>query len=309
MSSSARQWSWLLLGESVRGASHKRANLPNQDSVAPLEASAAPSAVIAVADGHGSRRNFRSDRGSRIATEVGREVGHELLRRARSENSSTVKDLLWSWLTKRLVARWTEEVERDLAESPITNEEFTALEESDGPKAREAVASRGVIAYGTTLLVGVVAERWLAFAQIGDGDVLLALPNGTVVHPVPPDERLLGNETTTLSDKKAWGDFRVDARAIEADPPALVMLTTDGYRNSSADVTGFQRVATDLLDAFRSRGVGAVKEKLPTWLDEVSTMGSGDDVSIGLLIRSDIPANPLPLAGDPGVEAPIDASS
>src|SRR5436305_13472733 len=70
---------WRVGGASVRGASHVRASLPNQDSFACwAEAGTSPAgAVVAVSDGHGSTRHFRSETGSKLAVEAALEIIRE----------------------------------------------------------------------------------------------------------------------------------------------------------------------------------------------------------------------------------------
>jgi hypothetical protein len=70
-------------------------------------------------------------------------------------------------------------------------------------------------------------------------------------------------------------------------------------------------VGSDLLAALRAEGVEAVCQALPSWLNQVTTGGSGDDVTLGLLYRPDAlqspetPASPL----DPGSKAIVVTSS
>jgi hypothetical protein len=72
------------------------------------------------------------------------------------------------------------------------------------------------------------------------------------------------------------------------DPPALVLLTTDGYSNAFVNDDAFRKVATDILQMCQTEGWGFLQEQLPIWLEEASRIGSGDDVTAVLLIREDI---------------------
>ncbi len=59
---------WRIIGETVPGASHLRADIPNQDSILYIrESSRSLPIVLSVSDGHGSPKCFRSDRGSQFA--------------------------------------------------------------------------------------------------------------------------------------------------------------------------------------------------------------------------------------------------
>ncbi|MEJ7709405.1 MAG: protein phosphatase 2C domain-containing protein [Pyrinomonadaceae bacterium] len=61
-----------MIGETVAGASHLRAGIPNQDAILCLrESSVGVPLIISISDGHGSNKCFRSDRGSRFAVTIG----------------------------------------------------------------------------------------------------------------------------------------------------------------------------------------------------------------------------------------------
>ena len=61
---------WTALSASVRGASHEKTGQPNQDSVRSRNpGSGHEMLLMALADGHGSTRSFRSDKGSALAAE------------------------------------------------------------------------------------------------------------------------------------------------------------------------------------------------------------------------------------------------
>jgi serine/threonine protein phosphatase PrpC len=59
------------MGETVPGASHLRAGVPNQDAILQVrESGRGLPVVVSVSDGHGSNKCFRSDRGSRFAVKT-----------------------------------------------------------------------------------------------------------------------------------------------------------------------------------------------------------------------------------------------
>src|SRR5271155_888255 len=85
---------WVMLGSSVQGASHKRTGVPNQDAifaepridVAPAMVVASPPLILAVSDGHGSPRSFRSDTGANAAVQIAVERTREFIDHFQSEN-------------------------------------------------------------------------------------------------------------------------------------------------------------------------------------------------------------------------------
>ena len=73
---------WTALSASVRGNHHEQRGLKNQDAVRLKNPGAASDALLlAVADGHGSARSFRSDRGSVLATECALRLLNQFVRR------------------------------------------------------------------------------------------------------------------------------------------------------------------------------------------------------------------------------------
>jgi hypothetical protein len=274
---------WRVIGSSVRGASHVRSGAGNQDAIgwAPAEGAGA-SVAISVADGHGSPKSFRSAAGARLAVEVSQGLAAELLT-AQGGNAalSWVKDRLEQDAPRRIVREWRALVSADLAQSPITEDELAALREGDGAKAESLVLSDPYLAYGTTLITAVAAPSFMAFWQVGDGDALTVSAAGTG-RPLPADERLFANETTSLCSADAWRLFRV---AVFGTPAPLIMVSTDGLANSFRDEEGYTRFGRDILRMLGSEGVDAVAGRLPDWLGEMTQEGSGDDISIAIACR------------------------
>jgi hypothetical protein len=66
------------------------------------------------------------------------------------------------------------------------------------------------------------------------------------------------------------------------------MLATDGYINSYQNEEGFLKVGTDILKVIREEGPEKVNQELPGWLTETSEKGSGDDITLGLIVRQDL---------------------
>jgi hypothetical protein len=58
---------WRAMTGTARGAAHDARGLPNQDSAESLAIDQAGAIVVAVADGHGHDRHFRSAAGSKLA--------------------------------------------------------------------------------------------------------------------------------------------------------------------------------------------------------------------------------------------------
>jgi hypothetical protein len=284
------QPAWSLIGASVRGAAHVRANLPNQDAIniwSPAHSDGLPSIVV-VSDGHGSAKCFRSDNGACRAVRVANTLIQQFLdSQSDLTNLSAIKRTAEERLPQLIARKWQDLTVRHWHTHPFSPDELEALEKKAGTAARQAVEARPALAYGATLLGVVITETFILYLQLGDGDILTVSETGQVERPMPKDERLLGNETTSLSGEQAWRDFQVRFQATADTPPALILLSTDGYANSFRDEASFFKVGSDLLDLLRSEGVDKVNASIKPWLAEASQIGSGDDITLGLMCRMD----------------------
>jgi serine/threonine protein phosphatase PrpC len=268
---------WRVFGRSVRGASHRRRQIPNQDAIR-WSATLTGDPILAVADGHGSTACFRSEIGAAFAVESALELISEFA--GRLDFSQHYLDDVESEFKERLIARWREAVLANLRENPFTPEELLVVE------------SRAVrtpfVAYGSTLLAVLACESKLFLLQIGDGDILLVSGDGRVSRPWPRDARLLGVETTSLCTADAASNVRLRVEPLMPHSPSLVLLCTDGYSNSFRADAGFLKVGTDLLEMMEKDGPESVEGNLEEWLEEASRLGSGDDVTLGVLFRSSL---------------------
>lgn len=263
---------WQLLGCSVRGIQHNQRNLPNQDAIGWLTAPR----IMAIADGHGSLRSFRSQEGAQLAVQVALTTLEKLAvyDPHHPDLLTQLKRQAIDKIPYTLVEHWRIAVEQHIQNNPFSSEECKQLTGMDS-----------LLAYGTTLLTVLITQAFIVCWQLGDGDILIVWRDGQVEHPIPPDERLLANATTSLCTKNAWRDFRYHLQPLVNAPPDLILLCTDGYTNSFAENTGLQQAGWDFLQLLDTEGSQMVDKHLPNWLAETSQAGSGDDTTVGLLYR------------------------
>jgi serine/threonine protein phosphatase PrpC len=281
---------WRIIGESVPGASHLRAGIPNQDAILQLRESARSlPLILSLSDGHGSDKCFRSDRGSRFAVKKAVQLVGEFLDewRGASSDLAAIENSGKERLAPEFVKRWREAVEADLKKQPFSAEELDKLEKKDGAQARKLVEANPLLAYGATSLTVAVEESFILYLQLGDGEMLTVSEAGEITKPLPEDDRLFANETTSLCLTGADKDFRFHLQKLEGAYPALVLLSTDGYVNSFSSEEGFLKVGGDLLAMLRSDGFDFVNDNLRAWLEEATQMGSGDDTTVGIICRMD----------------------
>ena len=284
---------WRLSARSVRGLSHEIGGQVNQDAAAEWSNAAdgrpATLAMVAVADGHGSEVNFRSDRGARFAVETLTSV---------CESMAAMPDRLIAAATAEggrqfaalLVRQWRERVEQDLAARPLTDAEFAGIPD-DRTQERAHLAGDPAVSYGSTLLGVFATAGQLIYVQIGDGDLYTVDADGTARRPLGPADEADGEATDSLCTRDAADRLRVVVTPVDAPLPRFVFLGTDGYSKSYGDAAAFAGIVTDIHDRITSAGFDAVAEKMPDWLAAISKQGSSDDISVGMLYR------PTPAAG------------
>jgi hypothetical protein len=280
---------WRIISESVPGASHLRAGIPNQDSILQMrESGRSLPLILSVSDGHGSNKCFRSDRGSRFAVKESVEVMGQFLDERRGKfDYSEMQSKGAEWLPTELVKRWTEAVKADLNRMPFSVEELDTLEKKEDERARKLVEANPLLAYGATSLTVAVEESCILYLQLGDGDILTVSDAGEIARPLPEYERLFANETTSLCAAGAERDFRFHIQVLSDERPALILVSTDGYANSFSTEEGFIKVGSDLLEMLRTDGFDLVNKNLKGWLEDATRVGSGDDTTLGIICRMD----------------------
>lgn len=268
----AARSSWQLVTGTARGRSHQVRDMPSQDAIAASFLDQAQGAVLAVADGHGHERHFRSDAGSALAVDVAQAVAADHAAAVASGNAKALASVLPQVIT----GRWRSRVARDVKARPYTSAQRQALEEAgDGPE----------VPYGSTLLVAIACGGWLACAQIGDGDMVAVGPDGSWEAPVAADPCLDGHRTTSLCQPDAAAAFRVGVRDLAARPLAALLLATDGYGNAQAADPWQPEFARDMAELLTAHDPGWFAGHVQSWAQLcASGEGSGDDTTIGLLL-------------------------
>jgi len=281
-----------IVGTSVEGASHKRSGKPNQDRINFFisDPSNLP-IILVVADGHGGKSYFRSGKGAALAIETSLDVCKGLEKVPWDD----IKDKkIIDFLCRDIVQKWLEKVNSDIQANPFTEEEKSLLKIKKGSSSKRPGGLNNIdliSAYGSTLITAVLHETYVLYLQLGDGDILTVAEDGNIDKPLPEDKRLFGNETTSLCLPEAWSDFRFRLIPIDSSnkPPALIIISTDGYANSYLSEHEFEKVGIDLLENICEHpdgmhaGMDYIEENLANWLNEASEKGSGDDITVGII--------------------------
>jgi hypothetical protein len=273
-----RPASWETYLASAIGADHVRAGTTNQDAIAAtkFEFPDAPGLLaFAVADGHGHARHFRSDRGSKLGVKAGVSAARAWAQQLPA--GTPVSQAAASQLVTDVVSTWRELVAADLAQDPLTEAQLATLPPGDPDE----------IPYGATLLLGVLMPDVAVLAQIGDGEMLLVLPDGRYLAPIPTDSRLDGTQTTSLCQPDAVSAFRVALVNLVKTKVFAVFAATDGYGNAQAEVDWQDGAAADLVRMGHEYGLEWIGSQLSGWAALcASSDGSGDDSTVALALNS-----------------------
>jgi hypothetical protein len=228
-----------------------------------------PCIAVAVADGHGDARHDRSRTGAALAVDA---ALAEMMALHRMHVDGISRPVLRSDFRtdfpRRVTRRWRELVRYDDEwKSPDTLSPFDL---QDQPYIR----------YGTTLLAALIVTDSILVGQIGDGDLLLVRPDGSIESPLPKDPFLTGKETYSLSSPDAHLLWRT--ATIDRGNGGVLIAATDGISDSFDGSEGeeFFVFIRSLVDRIRTYGEEAVAKAMNGWLDRYSATASGDDVTL-----------------------------
>lgn len=215
------------------GYSHVQRGTPCQDMSMSFPVGGLQVAVVA--DGHGNMRHFRSERGSRFACEITREVLCEELGGLPSlrEALTARADELIGRIKARIVSRWFERVMEDAAAEPFTDQELQPL--MDAGKTRYVdeyrAGKRMHVAYGSTLIAAVAAEDCWFAVQLGDGLTVITLGDGYYHFPMLQDDDDRGVYTSSLCMAYPMDDF---THCWGLDQISELFVCTDGIEKCFA---------------------------------------------------------------------------
>ena len=287
---------WVVFGSSIQGEYHKNSNRPNQDAITWFPDSGIGGEnsvlILAIADGHGAPVHFRSKKGADIAVSVALSTLREFLKQEITpDNISSIKRLAESKLPQIIARNWQDRVKEDIKENSFNEDELETLASRDSSRTGE---DKETVPYGTTLLTVAIKDFFILIVQIGDGDILAVSSDGEVTRPIEKDKRLISNETTSLCMTNSWDEIRVVLRVFNKAEsiPSLFLVSTDGYYNSFCGADGndneFRAMARGYLKMMNEDGgYQKVKNELKDILTQTSMEGSGDDITLGIILNKD----------------------
>ena len=263
----------------VKGATHVRNQMPCQDNKKIVEISDTI-AIVAVADGHGSAKCPRSDRGSMIAVNSFYKVMKSYLK-AYGEEQEGASNLL-TFLNREGDMRFAQDVCEEWqarVKQSFYKNKVDGMTDADGNIKWSSVFSL----YGTTLLGMLITDSFVFSFQIGDGDISIVTKDE--VEPLVEPEKFLGTETHSLARTDAWRKAvsSVHRREMEREESYMYILSTDGFANSYTSDAEYQKTCRDYLQMIQEYGAGTVQLNLKNWLTETSELGCGDDITVVMI--------------------------
>ena len=272
---------WCSFGCSVTGANHTENNKPNQDAfLCQNIAAGIPQGIMAVSDGHGGDKYVRSDKGSRFAV---KEICETVLNNNQIsiQKNRSLTDKILSHITANFYQNWTRCVDNHLDENPLTESELSPLKESD----RNILQKDGRIAYACTISMAATYDDMVLIMQHGDGDILFLYEDGTVTSMTAAYPGIVGDETPSLGD---FHNRDTQYRVFNGDEmPVMITLFSDGVKKSFDDKDDFMKIPCILRDLLINKGMEETEIALEKFLSTVTNKGSGDDVTLTVLYRSD----------------------
>jgi hypothetical protein len=254
---------------SRRGAAHIKLNMPCQDYS--LCDAYKGCFIAVVSDGHGNKRHYLSDRGSRIACEVAIEEIKGFLDNYNNHDISDISDEIFKKLKESICINWRKRVVQDF------RYEGRSVSKDNTGYANDTVE----IAYGCTLCAAFTATWGWAAIQVGDGCIAVAEKSGNFDWPIPESEINEGNLTASLCLEDPMIDFR---HVYKNDFPVGIFVYSDGIEkvlpNQGKDIISFLDwvVRNDKLN------IDKRDENLKKTLDMFSAKSRiGDDVSVACI--------------------------
>jgi serine/threonine protein phosphatase PrpC len=266
--------SWNVVGATVRGAVHRNKNMPNQDY---FLCSCTPPVCTIVSDGHGFAKHFRSEAGSKAASDI--------LLKIISDWNGDLTDSTVEHLKSRIVNTWIESTDEHLAKNPFESDGlYLSLPES----LRAELKERPRDAYGCTLLCAAAADDAVLLLQLGDGNILLLFEDGETRTfeegeiVATPKERLDSTTDSLCRVKSPSEIYHLVLKGFNV--PMAISVSSDGIFDSFS-IDNFMKVPVNCVSELVRCEYNHVRtrESLYRLLNSITENGAGDDTTLSLM--------------------------
>ena len=272
---------YVTFAERTTGESHIRVGRPCQDYCLCINDEINNAVIFAVADGHGSRKHFRSEVGSRFACEIAVQLVTAFIKDHPDEipDAEMVDDLKAS-----IVDAWKRKVIDDANNNIWTIEE---LEEQEALLSNEQynmlLNGKGLLVpYGSTLIVGFYTSAYYCGMQLGDGGFVQVMQDGSYIWPIPESKLNVGSYTASLCMQNPLPEFR---HYISEDQPFALLAYSDGIEKAfpphSVELAEY---LYRILQVARSKKIN-FRDGIRFGIEKLALNGSvRDDVSIAGIV-------------------------
>ena len=263
---------------SVIGASHIKTGLVCQDSSAHLVTD--NYAIAVVADGHGSKKHFRSNRGSKFAVEATIETIQKFYENSGEfeENLPLNHKLIIKNIQKQIISNWNVKVKKDLENEPVTDEEKSPFTEDEFKEIQPESY------YGTTLIAAVSGKDYTFGIQIGDGSLVAVFEDGSTVMPMEYNESAPANVTASICNANAARMFC--SYYIGNRTPVALFTSTDGLYTSFGSEYDFLDYHT--IIASQLENIENFKTTITNNITKRSQYGTEDDISLSCVYNEEL---------------------
>lgn len=270
------------LAVSIRGASHYKDDKPMQDYSASVFGD--DFAVAVVCDGHGADKHFRSEVGSRLATET------TLSKLQDFYSLNSTYELLQIDAARKLdrlklaiIAEWQNKVDAYTRDNPFTEAELAKASKTLAVKMHYDVAQP----YGTTVLAALVCKDYYLALMIGDGAIIKITDKFAAETVMFEGKHVYDDAPHSATDSLCGGDayktFFATYGKVEASQPLAMALCSDGLTESlffpkEADLLN---KANNYLNYYAEEGLDKALVGIEAQLNEISKGAyPWDDISI-----------------------------
>ncbi|MDE5618924.1 MAG: protein phosphatase 2C domain-containing protein [Ruminococcus sp.] len=235
--------------------------------------------IAVVADGHGSKKHFRSDKGSEMAVTAALDTVEEFYRDpdAFEESFLNNPENLIKKIEKNIISRWNRLVIHHYTHNPYTEKEKEPFTEKEFKRLKVETV------YGTTLIVAVMGRKFTFGTQIGDGSLVLICEDAAAEMPIAYEESAPANLTASMCNSQAINYFNSFYTLDEK--PIAVFVSTDGLYTSFKSDEDFLDYHSIL--ASQLINIDAFSPSIRKNLSKRSHCGTQDDTSLACVFDKD----------------------
>ena len=267
----------------VIGASHIKSGTVCQDSS--VFRAYENYGIAVVADGHGSKKHFRSDKGSEMAVKAALDAVEEFYKNPEAFEESFLNDPdnIIKKIEKNIISRWNRLVIHHYTHHPYTDKEREPFTEKEFKRIKvESV-------YGTTLIVAVMGRKFTFGTQIGDGSLVQICDDAAAEMPIAYEESAPANITASMCNSQAINYFN-SFYTIE-EKPIAVFVSTDGLYTSfrsDEDFLDYHSILANQLSNIDTFSLSIRKN-----LSKRAQCGTRDDTSLACVFDCEVLAEKL----------------